>query len=256
MVTGWIRYFWESLLWWTCAEECLSNEWLLNVRPWEWALNIWQFYFRQRLARLIFKSSAQIGQYSTNLMRSLCVSSVFTGMWMTRIAPVRIGSKTKQVVVILMYFKRKCFDLHYAAKYLVMVSLSGVWNEFCANLCWLAHVGQYSANCWQMCLIQVGQYKYKVNAQSLRLFGLHRDVNDAYRAGAKSSPKQTNFATLMDICRLKKAELEPTLEPTQFSLNRAHLRLKWQQQKYVCHCKTTRLWWTSSWCMQYLLTFK
>ena len=31
-------------------------------------------------ARLIFKLSAQIGQYSTNLMRSLCVSSVFTGM--------------------------------------------------------------------------------------------------------------------------------------------------------------------------------
>ena len=31
-------------------------------------------------ARLIFKLSAQIGQYSTNFMRSLCVSSVFTGM--------------------------------------------------------------------------------------------------------------------------------------------------------------------------------
>ena len=29
--------------------------------------------------RLIFKLKAQIGQYSTNLMRSLCVSSVFTG---------------------------------------------------------------------------------------------------------------------------------------------------------------------------------
>ena len=32
--------------------------------------------------------------------------------------------------------------------------------------------------------------QYKLNAQSLRLFGLHRDVNDAHRAGAKSSPKQ------------------------------------------------------------------
>ena len=29
-------------------------------------------------------------------MRSLCVFSVFTGMWMTRIVPVRIVSKTKQ----------------------------------------------------------------------------------------------------------------------------------------------------------------
>ena len=38
------------------------------------------FYFRQKLVRLIFKLSAQIGQYSSNLMRSLCVTSVFTGM--------------------------------------------------------------------------------------------------------------------------------------------------------------------------------
>ena len=38
----------------------------------------------------------QVGQYSTNLMCSLCVSSVFTVMWMTRIVPVRIVSKTKQ----------------------------------------------------------------------------------------------------------------------------------------------------------------
>ena len=35
---------------------------------------------------------------STNLMRSLCVSSVFTGMWMTRIAPVRIVSKTNKSI--------------------------------------------------------------------------------------------------------------------------------------------------------------
>ena len=31
-------------------------------------------------SQLIFKSSAQIGQYNKNLMRSFCVSSVFTGM--------------------------------------------------------------------------------------------------------------------------------------------------------------------------------
>ena len=37
----------------------------------------------------------QVVQYSTNLMRSFCVSSVFTMTWMTRIALVRIVSKTK-----------------------------------------------------------------------------------------------------------------------------------------------------------------
>ena len=31
--------------------------------------------------------------------------------------------------------------------------------------------------------------QYKLNAQSLRLFGLHSDVNGAHRAGATSSPK-------------------------------------------------------------------
>ena len=31
--------------------------------------------------------------------------------------------------------------------------------------------------------------QYKLNAQSLRLFGLHSDVNDAYRAGANRLPK-------------------------------------------------------------------
>ena len=31
--------------------------------------------------------------------------------------------------------------------------------------------------------------QHKLNAQSLRLFGLHRDVNDAHRAGGESSPK-------------------------------------------------------------------
>ena len=35
-----------------------------------------------------------------------------------------------------------------------------------------------------MCLIRAGQYKYKLNAQYLRLFGVHDDVNDAHRAGA------------------------------------------------------------------------
>ena len=34
--------------------------------------------------------------------------------------------------------------------------------------------------------------QYKLNAQSLRLFGLHRDVNDAHRAGAHRLQNKTN----------------------------------------------------------------
>ena len=41
-----------------------------------------------------------------------------------------------------------------------------------------------------MCLIQAGQYKYKLNAQYLRLFGVHSDVNDAHRAGASRLKKK------------------------------------------------------------------
>ena len=33
--------------------------------------------------------------------------------------------------------------------------------------------------------------QYKLNAQSLRLFGLHRDVNDAHRAGANRLQNKT-----------------------------------------------------------------
>ena len=34
--------------------------------------------------------------------------------------------------------------------------------------------------------------QYKLNAQSPRLFGLHRDVNDAHRAGANRLKKKKN----------------------------------------------------------------
>ena len=34
--------------------------------------------------------------------------------------------------------------------------------------------------------------QYKLNAQSLRLFGLHSDVNDAHRAGANRLQNKTN----------------------------------------------------------------
>ena len=40
--------------------------------------------------------------------------------------------------------------------------------------------------------------QYKLNAQSLRLFGLHRDVNDAHRASAnRLQNKQTSRFVLM-----------------------------------------------------------
>ena len=35
--------------------------------------------------------------------------------------------------------------------------------------------------------------QYKLNAQSLRLFGLHSDVNDAHRAGANRLQNKTIF---------------------------------------------------------------
>ena len=41
---------------------------------------------------------------------------------------------------------------------------------------------------------QVGQYKYKFNAQSLRLFGLSSDVNDAHRAGANRLQHKTKMS--------------------------------------------------------------
>ena len=37
-----------------------------------------------------------------------------------------------------------------------------------------------------------GTVQYKLNAQSLRLFGLHRDVNDAHRASANRLQNKTN----------------------------------------------------------------
>ena len=45
-----------------------------------------------------------------------------------------------------------------------------------------------------LCLIQIGPYKYKLNAQSLRLIGLHSDVNDAYRADANRLQNKTKIS--------------------------------------------------------------
>ena len=51
--------------------------------------------------------------------------------------------------------------------------------------------------------------QYKLNSQSLlRFFGLHRDVNDAHRAGAKSpSPKQNKKNRVLIILHLPQARL-------------------------------------------------
>ena len=92
----WIRIFWESLKWWTCAEECLSDD------CWKWgpANGHWTFDF---------------------------------------LFPKEVSSLDFQV---------ECTDR---------------------------------------------TVQYKLNAQSLRLFGLHSDVNDAHRAGANRLQNRTNF---------------------------------------------------------------
>ena len=43
--------------------------------------------------------------------------------------------------------------------------------------------------------------QYKLNAQSLRLFGLHRDVNDAHRAGANRLQNKTNKKASSGDCK-------------------------------------------------------
>ena len=45
-------------------------------------------------------------------------------------------------------------------------------------------------------MVSLDIYKYRLNAQYLRLFGLHRDVNDAHRAGAN---RLQNKKTSLDI---------------------------------------------------------
>ena len=46
--------------------------------------------------------------------------------------------------------------------------------------------------------------QYKLNAQSLRLFGLHRDVNDAHRAGANRLQNKQNKVKMEDAPSLLK----------------------------------------------------
>ena len=95
LVTGWIRHFWESLLWWSCAEECLSSDcWTRGTENGHWTLD----------------------SFVSDRIRSFD-------------------------------FQVECTDR---------------------------------------------TVQYKLNAQSLRLFGLHRDVNDAHRAGANRLQKKKN----------------------------------------------------------------
>ena len=54
--------------------------------------------------------------------------------------------------------------------------------------------------------------QYKLNAQSLRLFGLHRDVNDAHRAGAN---RLQNKKTNQDDDKGKKSHNETCFQDPQ-----------------------------------------
>ena len=82
----------------------------------------------------------------------------------------------------------------------------------------------------------------------------------------KETKREVHFATLMDMCHLKNAELEPTLQKYKgrVVLRRDIVRWLWSPRSFhwarlVCvpdHCcknngwccKITRLWRTSSWC--------
>ena len=84
---------------------------------------------------------------------------------------------------------------------------------------------------------------------------------------AQRDKKKVHSATLMDICQLKNAELEPTIPEVQGKscASRRHCErrlwnlcsLYWKGLVCVsndssrsngCHCKITRFWRTSSWC--------
>ena len=79
--------------------------------------------------------------------------------------------------------------------------------------------------------------RYKLNAQSLRLFGLHRDVNDAHRAGANRLQKQTKNSSNADIC--KKAEFYNTSGiPAEFCGLTAQTRYLGRRE----NSKGTKIW--------------
>ena len=59
--------------------------------------------------------------------------------------------------------------------------------------------------------------QYKLNAQSLRLFGLHRDVNDAHRASANRLQNKTNL--------LQKDQKKENTSPPQQNVNVGETRI-------------------------------
>ena len=84
---------------------------------------------------------------------------------------------------------------------------------------------------------------------------------------AQRDIKKVHFATLMDICYLENAELEPTFQKYKGRVVCRGDTVKDDSGAYAvftaqgssasqidcrksngCHIKTTRLWWTSSWC--------
>ena len=69
--------------------------------------------------------------------------------------------------------------------------------------------------------------QYKLNAQSLRLFGLHRDVNDAHRAGAnRLLNKQTNITDMPWLCKTWQLNGSKVIQarPNQLRSRRGSLR--------------------------------
>ena len=72
--------------------------------------------------------------------------------------------------------------------------------------------------------------QYKLNAQSLRLFGLHRDVNDAHRAGANRLQNKQTFYNLENVCVFNIASIcihgEEILRQLAFHQNFEDLTMK------------------------------
>ena len=58
--------------------------------------------------------------------------------------------------------------------------------------------------------------QHKLNAQSLRLFGLHRDVNDTHRAGANRLQNKQNVHTVLASLPATLLRVNPELYQTKF----------------------------------------
>ena len=75
-----------------------------------------------------------------------------------------------------------------------------------------------------------GTVQYKLNAQSLRLFGLRRDVNDAHRAGANRL--QNN--KILRLCPLNRSAVHRPLTSLRDGIS--PLRLNWASVESTASC--------------------